>query len=72
MNEKTLNVGSKILLGWNGAKFLGSTFLAHSHATIEAFGSDWIVVRSNGGHGAWAGTFSTARPLSDMVQELSE
>ena len=72
MIENTLKVGSKIRLGWNGAKLLGDATMSSSYVTIVAFGSDWVIVRSKCGYGLRCATFPTARPLVDMVKELSE
>lgn len=61
-----LQIGQTIELGWNGAKYLGDSFLSHSEVRVEAVGIDWIVVRDNAGR-PWSATFEQG---DDFKKEL--
>lgn len=62
-------IGEELLLNWNTAKDLGDTWLCGETIRIEAFGNDWIVVRSSNGR-AHAADFVTHRELFDWYKSL--
>jgi hypothetical protein len=47
MTQVQFTIGEPIDVGWNGAKAMGNSMLAHTTCYVEAFGYDWVVVRSS-------------------------
>jgi hypothetical protein len=47
MTQVQFTIGEPIAIGWKGAKSMGNSMLAYTTCYVEAFGYDWVVVRSS-------------------------
>ena len=72
---KTLSnpIGYQFTLGWKGAWLCNEEGVAGEQVSIEAVGSDWIVLRTEEGE-VLVNTYppSTYTYVLDMVKELEE
>ena len=64
-----MKTGETLSVGWNGAKLLGSEFLAHETVRVEAIGVDWVVVRDRDGQ-AFSAVWVLGPSLVMMVRDL--
>ena len=63
-------IGEELILEWNTAKTLGDEMASGTSVRVEAFGNDWIVLRSTHDNKAYSATFSTHRAMFDFYKAL--
>lgn len=64
-------IGAELVPDWDAAKWLGDTMLTGEALRVEAFGVDWIVLRSSDGE-AHAAAFSSQKSLLGFIGDMAK
>lgn len=71
LNE--LQVGMRISVGWNSAKWLGDTQISyHTELRVEAVGFDWLVLRCASTGLAYTAAFSNEQQAKEFMDEVTD